>query len=289
MTIAEASCFGSRSGMGAPRLRYLLQQAEGTFVRLAHATAQFAEDTTGTKPGQFVSAAGLAIALGGCSATSTAVALLRHWIVDPHPPGGKDCCTDVTVLGDINGDGTPEIVVGAERGEGESLVWNQFSTWQRHAIAEGEFTRDGQAIDVDGDGDLDVVVGTSADGKGKIFWYESSEAARGGPWIRHRVGKGYAHDILAGDIDGDGDIDIASADQKPVTVWEAVSGSFVPHRVCESAGEGMALADVERDGQLDIDCGRSGLANPGSLRESVWSHTKRLPNGLRRPALSRAP
>lgn len=219
----------------------------------------------------------LAVALTACSAKAPEIAFLRHWVVDPQPPGGKDCCTDVLALGDIDGDGNLDIVVGSEHSAGSGLVWYQFPTWERHSIADGDFTTDGQAIDVDGDGDIDVVIGTFAHGRGEVLWFENAGAARPGHWVRHRVGDGYAHDLLVADVDGDGDIDIVSGDKKSVTVWEQGAGNYTPHRISDRVGEGLALADVDRDGRLDVVYGATWLVNPGSFGQSNWQEIQIAP------------
>ena len=69
----------------------------------------------------FVFAFAIACALAawllvGCGMPQEAeVSGFRHQIIDPNPNTGKDCCTDVLMLGDINGDGQLDVIVGAEQ------------------------------------------------------------------------------------------------------------------------------------------------------------------------------
>ena len=215
------------------------------------------------------------ILLSGCGLRDKSAAFLKYQVVDPKPNTGKDCCTDVLMLGDINGDGTMDIVIGAQEAAGAGLVWYQYPTWEKHPIGRGEFTTDGKLADVDGDGDLDIVIGTNPEGIGEILWFENVSATRQGEWNLHSVGKGYAHDVVVGDMNSDGKMDIVTCDKKKVVLWEQVTpGSWREHIVAERAGEGIALADIDADGDLDIVYGGSWLENPGSLKMTQWkSHS----------------
>lgn len=213
----------------------------------------------------------LILALFGCAAADAPVAFLKHRVIDPHPNTGKECCTDILMLGDIDGDGFIDVVIGAEGASDAGLVWYQYPTWEKHAIAKGNFTTDGQTTDMDGDGDLDVVVGTFENQVGLIVWYENVSGTGTGAWAAHPVGKGYAHDVITGDVNGDGRLDIVTCDKKKVVLWEQKAPNlFIEHVILEKAGEGIAIADIDGDGDLDIVCGSSWLENPGASGKGGW-------------------
>jgi hypothetical protein len=217
----------------------------------------------------------LGVALGsGCGqpehSTTVTSANLHHRVIDPRPNSGTDCCTDVLAIGDVNGDGRLDVVLGGQGATEAGLVWYESPDWVKHPVAHGEFTTDGAAADVDGDGDVDLVVGTHAAGKGEVLWFENLDG-RGGKWRRHAVGAAYAHDLVVGDVNGDARVDVVTCDKRELTLWrQTMDGGFQRASLLQWRGEGTALADIDRDGDLDVVFGASWLENPWPLPTQPW-------------------
>ena len=176
-------------------------------------------------------------------------------VIDPSPPSGSNCCLDVLSIGDIDGDDKPDIMVGSENSLG--AVWYHYPDWKRYLIGSGDFTTDGEIADVDGDKDGDVVI--SSISRDAIEWWENT----GNPfeesgWIRHEIGAKFAHDLAVGDINSDGNLDVAmyrKDDPRQITWFEAPDNpqeKWIRHEIDTPAGEGLDLGDIDGDGDLDL-------------------------------------
>lgn len=162
---------------------------------------------------------------------------------------------------DVDADGVKDLV-GAAWNAQEIAWWRRDSvapdTWTKHVIVTGFTGIHGlEAIDMDRDGDIDVI-GAAMDLGDIRMWRNDG----GSPptWSERLVcgdfaGAGY---VVAGDVDGDGDPDIAGSawSNAGFTWWENIDGSaFTRHQVAGGSlgrTSSVALADVDDDGDLDF-------------------------------------
>ncbi|HEY3964684.1 MAG TPA: VCBS repeat-containing protein [Planctomycetaceae bacterium] len=157
---------------------------------------------------------------------------------------------------DVDGDGWIDQVSGGTwfRNPGnprEADRWERFETGATP-------THDNLVADIDKDGKLDLV---SILDRAGVFWY-GIPADPKQRWIEHQVlgvtQPQYHGGIAVGDIDGDGDVDIARVDR-----WlENADGKgekWIEHRVFDFGTEGpwgiqtrARLVDLDRDGDFDL-------------------------------------
>ena len=178
-------------------------------------------------------------------------------------PDDRPLVANVAVT-DLDADGLPDIVVA-------DAAANRV-TWLRQAPA-GRFTERTLAdvagpahvlaVDLDKDGDLDIVVASL----GVLF---PNNARIGAVIVLENDGRqsfakrvlaekiARVSDVRAGDLDGDGDLDLAVAqfgyDQGETRWMENLGGwQFESHPLQQLSGPINAeIADVDRDGDLDI-------------------------------------
>lgn len=173
--------------------------------------------------------------------------------------------------GDLDGDGDQDLITANAGGESSpdsptsgtvSVFLNRGDGTFREArnFAAG-MADEPQALDrsdFDGDGDLDLVValGTTSlgEGGGLAVLRGRGDGTFGAP--RRYEGPGFAEDVLANDLDGDGDSDLAAADldDEVVVYKNDGDGAFLPAGEYYAGGTplGVTEADFDRDGDLDL-------------------------------------
>ncbi len=188
--------------------------------------------------------------------------------------GGKEATP-----GDLDNDGDLDVVIVAT-GEIGSLNWfesdgtPQDGGWTGHTMLASAMYFDAVTVDMDADGDLDVVYVVKA-ALGSVGWAENDGSPAVGPWTEHILASDLAGAITAaaGDMDGDGDIDIvAGGIDAPGEIrwWESdgspADGGWTEHQVVTGLDsvEDVVISDLDLDGDLDI------VAALASLTDIRW-------------------
>jgi len=183
--------------------------------------------------------------------------------------------TRTIAVADFNRDGKPD-VLGSSR-TGNKTVWyanpggSLSSGWRPHIVDESTIAPvHGHPVDMDGDGDLDILMafGLAAaapdpSDSHQVAWYENVDgAAPGTVWKKHRIEAAFPQgfEAVAGDLDGDGDLDVVATGWGPQgrIAWFENTGDprsgWRQHaiKVNWSNAVTVILADIDHDGRLDI-------------------------------------
>jgi hypothetical protein len=173
-------------------------------------------------------------------------------------------------LADVDGSGYSDVIVGVSDAPDEIWLNDGAGEFEVRILVENSEATTGVALgDLDSDGDLDLLAGH--DGAlprahfnslsatfGTTSWTDSAQA----------LAAGNTHDLAVGDVDGDGDLDLAIAVTSGVAANRIYLGDGAG--VFTDSGQalgtadatGAALGDLDADGDLDLVLGlESGVPN----------------------------
>jgi len=194
---------------------------------------------------------------------------VRHVIAEGFP-------TQTVVPGDFTGSGHLDVITGDITPGHERTILYAAPDWTPVVLYTGIRTIYGVAMDVDGDGRADLVA--SRYHPGLIYWLERPKDPIHDKWACHVVddsaregpdkGIDGIHGLWAGDVDGDGRIDlVASAGQPKGAFPDSLAWFRIPsdprgakqwernilaHRDAPGLSHYIGFGDVNGDGKPDV-------------------------------------
>jgi lysophospholipase L1-like esterase len=182
--------------------------------------------------------------------------------------------TRTIATADFNRDSKPDLLGTSRTGNG--VFWYANSgqpatmPWKKTVIdTQTVAPAHGHPVDMDGDGDLDVVMAcgiaaaVGASESHQIVWYENAGTPGSGTeWRKHTIAGNFPQgfEAVAGDLDGDGDIDVVATGWGPQgrIAWFENAGNakqgWKQHGIKSNWPNAVTVivADLDHDGRLDI-------------------------------------
>ena len=164
----------------------------------------------------------------------------------------------------MDGDGDLDVIAAEATGGVSWYAWGG-ALWHEHPVTTVDASDVPQGVlgqDMDGDGDGDVLV--AAHDLNTVAWHEVTSTVTGSTvsfsYTEHVISSSVteAKSIAVGDVDGDGDVDVASTAKDSGLgnlAWhEQLSASWADHSVAPDLRNLRIpyLADMDGDSDLDL-------------------------------------